>query len=346
MSFNCGRERLMLIPEITGAMEQIVSSQYDSVLANALLPLRAVYYPLGFPVELSTNSSAILAAAQQSWGLFKPKFSCPPLTLRLGVTENTAYSPDLPPAPVCRIQNNLMVNVADAYNFVVCDFHTGFSFGWVTQQTAESTLYLRYHILETAVLSMIGALCATPLHAACVAPFGHGMLLCGDSGAGKSSLAFAGARAGWTFISDDASYLPFDQKGRLVVGNCHKIRLRDSGVQLFPELEGRCVTPRATGKPSIEISTGDMPELRKSDSAVIEAIIFLNRRDVEIPELVPFSREAALSWFDQFPYPAIATHQAQKAVVHHLLDVEIFELRYTDLDWAVKRIETLSLTGR
>lgn len=336
----------MLTPDIARAMEQIEPSQYDSVLSNALLPLRARYYPLGFPVELSTNSSAVLAAAQQSWGLFQPRFSCPPLTLRLGVTENTADSPDLPPAPVCRMQNNLLANVADAYNFVVCDLHAGFSFGWVTQQTAESTLYLRYHILEAAVLAMVTALRAAPLHAACVAPFGHGMLLCGDSGAGKSSLAFAGARAGWTFISDDASYLPFDQENRMVVGNCHRIRLRDSGVQLFPELEGRPVTPRATGKPSIQISTGDMPELLKSDSAAIEAIIFLNRRDVETPELVPFSREAALSWFDQFLYSTIATHQTQKAVVHRLLDVEIFELRYTDLDWAVERIETLALTGR
>jgi hypothetical protein len=239
-----------------------------------------------------------------------------------------------------------LANVADANNFVVCDLNAGFSFGWITQQTAESTLYLRYHILEATTLAMVAALRAAPLHAACVVPFGHGMLLCGDSGAGKSSLAFAGARSGWTFVSDDASYLPFDREDRMVVGNRHKIRLRDSGVQLFPELEGRPVTPRATGKPSIEIPTADMAELLKSNFATVESIIFLNRRDAETQGLVPFPRDVALSWFNQFLYPTTALHQVQKAAVHRLLDVEIFELRYTDLDWAIERLETLALTGK
>ena len=335
----------MLISKIVGAMEQNDTAQYDSVLANASLPMHSLYYPLGFPIEIYTNSAAVLAAAQDSWGMFSPRFSSAPLTLRIGVAETTGDSPSLPAAPVCRIQNNLLANVADALNFIVCDLNAGFSFGWITQQTAESTLYLRYHILEATTLAMVATLRAAPLHAACVAPFGHGMLLCGDSGAGKSSLAFAGARSGWTFVSDDASYLPFGREDRMVVGNCHKIRLRDSGVQLFPELEGRPVTPRATGKPSIEIPTADMPELLTSDSATVESIIFLNRRGVEAPGLIPFSREAALSWFNQFLYSNTALHHVQKAAVHRLLDVEIFELRYTDLDWAIERLETLAITG-
>lgn len=345
-STRSGRDMLMMIPDLVRAMEQIEPAQYDDVLAKISLPLCGVFHPLGFPLEIHTNSPAVLAAAQQSWGLFQPRFSCAPLTLRIGVTENTADSPDLPAAPVCRIENNLLANVADARNFVVSDLNAGFSFGWVTQQTAESSVYLRYYILEATVLSMVAGLRAAPLHAACVAPFGHGMLLCGDSGAGKSSLAFAGARTGWTFVSDDASYLPFDRKNRIVVGNCHKIRLRDSGVQLFPELEGRPVTPRAAGKPSIEIPTADMPELLLANSATVEFIIFLNRRDVKAPGLVPFSRKAASPWFNQSLFSTTASYDAQKAALHHLLDVEILELRYTDLDWAIDRLETLALTGK
>ena len=336
----------MLIPDIAGGMEQIETVHYDSARANALLPLHTLYYPLGFPVEIFTNSPAVLAAAQDSWGLFSPRFAGSPLTLRIEVTSDPAVSPTVPPATICKMHGNLMGIVADAYNFAISDLNAGCSVSWVTRQTAESTLYFRYHLLEAAALSMVAALRAAPLHAACVAPYGHGMLLCGDSGAGKSSLAFAGARAGWTFISDDASYLPFERDDRMVIGNCHKIRLRDSGVQLFPELEGRPVTPRAAGKPSIEIPTADMPELCKSDSATVESIIFLNRRGVETPGLVPFPREAALSWFNQFLYPTTACHRIQESVVHRLLHVEIFELRYTDLDWAIERLETLALTGR
>jgi len=336
----------MTIPNMLRSMEMIEPTEADPVLSNASLPLRALHFPLGFPLEIATNSPAVLAAAQQSWGSFRPMFSCPPLTLRIGVTRNTLDSPDIPPMPVCRIQENLLSNIADAHNFVVCNLNSGFSFGWVTQETAESSLYLKYHILEAAALSMVSALRAAPLHAACVVPFGHGMLLCGDSGAGKSSLSFAGARSGWTFVSDDASYLPFDRQDRMVLGNCHQIRLRDSGVQLFPELEGRLITPRATGKPSIEIPTADLPDFLTAESAIVKSVIFLNRRNVETPGLFPFSREAALSWFNQFPFKTTASYPAQEAAIRNLLDVEIYELRYTDLDWAIQRLETLALAGR
>ena len=326
------------------AISQAEIAGANPVLSNVELPLRATFFPLGFPVEIATNSAAVLAAAEQSWRLFRPQFDYAPLRFELGVAEDELETGDLPPAPVCRVRDHLLTNVADSRNFIACDLKHGFAFGWVTRATVDSPLYLRYHFLETAVLAMLTTLRATALHAACVAPYGRGMLLCGDSGAGKSSLAFAGARSGWTYISDDASYLPLDRKDRLVVGNSHQIRFRDSGVQLFPELEGRSITPRATGKPSIEVSTLEFPELITSDSARVEYIVFLNRRNAAIPGLHSFSRESALRWFLQAS--VLSAGAASEVAVQNLVGVELFELRYTDLDWAVERLEHLAATGR
>ncbi|WP_263366664.1 phosphoenolpyruvate carboxykinase (ATP) [Edaphobacter bradus] len=326
------------------ATEPLLPTAVDPILAKAGLPLRATFFPLGFPVEVATNSHAVLAAARESWGRFQRRSAHTPLTICLGVASDADASSSLPPAPVCRARGHLMSHIADAYNFIHCDLHTGFSFGWITPQTAESPLYLRYHLLECAALCMIAALRATPLHAACVTVSGHGMLFCGDSGAGKSSLAFAGARSGWTFTSDDSSYLLLDCD-RTIVGNCHQLRLRDSGTQLFPELEGRTVTPRATGKPSIEIPTAELPGFLTSESASIQSIVFLNRSNVRTPELVPYPWEKANAWFQQFPYDTASTRAAQQAALSHLLEVPIFELRYTGLDWAIDRLNTLALTG-
>jgi len=323
----------------------IEHSGSDSACSMTELPLRALYFPLGFPLEIHTNSSAVLAAADQSWSLFQAKFSYPPLTLRLGVAADVTDSPDVPPPPVCCFQGNLLSNIADAYNFVISDLNAGFSFGWITRQTSESALYLRYHILEAAALSMISGLRVIALHAACVAPSGHGMLLCGDSGAGKSTLAFAGARTGWTYVSDDASYLPFDREDRMVVGNCHQVRLRDSSVKLFPELEGRPITPRAAGKPSIEISTAELSMLTTADSATIKSIIFLNRHEAKAPGLFPLHKERALSWFDQAPLRNRTSFLAREAAIHRLADSETFELRYSNLNWAVDRLQTLAIAG-
>ncbi|MGC1363017.1 MAG: aldolase [Silvibacterium sp.] len=336
----------ILTQEVTRTTEEVGLADADPVLSNTALPLRALYFPLGFPLEIATNSQAVLAAAAQSWGLCRPRFSCPPLTLRLGVIGDRSDSLDIPPVPVCRIQKNLISTIADAHNFVITDLAAGFSFGSVTPQAAESALYLRYHFLEAATLCMVAALRAAPLHAACVIPSGRGMLLCGDSGAGKSTLAFAGARSGWTLVCDDSSYLPLDRTDRLVLGNCHQIRLRDSCVQLFPELEGRPVTPRASGKPSVELLTADFPDIRTANSATVEYVVFLNRQNAKTSKLVPFSRESAVSWFNQFSVKTTPSQSAQEAAIRHLLDVEIFELRYTDLDWAIERIQTLAITGR
>jgi len=335
----------MQSPDIDELAVRVQISDPDPLLADAGLPLRALYFPLGFPLEVHTNSSRICAAARASWQKFKPRFACPPLMLRIGV-DDSMDSIEMPLAPICRSQGGLLTGIADMQNFFVCNLDQGFSFGWVTPQTAKSTAYLRYHILEAAALSMVAGLLATPVHAACVAPLQCGMLLCGDSGAGKSSLAFAGARAGWTFVTDDASYLPLDHFDRTVIGNCHQFRLRESGVGLFPELEGRTITPRAAGKPSIEIATSEFPDITTSDSAVVEYVIFLNRQYDGPAGLYPFPKDRALEWFSQFPIKGIESYQTHLEMIQHLLNVDVLELRYTELDWAIERLNILAVTGR
>jgi hypothetical protein len=315
------------------------------VLSDIVMPYRSTFFPLGFPLEIITNSPDVLEAAEQSWGKFLCRFDAPPLLLRLGVTSHPQEYPSPPPAPLCRIQGHLLSHIADQYNFLSCDLNSGFAFGWVTEKTAKSVLYLRYHILEAAALSMLAATHASALHAACVTSHGLGMLLCGDSGAGKSSLAFAGARSGWAFTCDDASYLLFDRNVPLIAGNCYQFRLRDSGTQLFPELDGRPITPRAAGKPSLEIPTAELPDIVTSESAHVQVIIFLNRREVTSPKLVPFSKDQARSWFKQSHFIDIASTARHLAAINTLLEVPIYELQYTDLDWAIERLDRLAQQG-
>jgi hypothetical protein len=321
------------------------SVEGSSLVPQLELPLRSVYFPMGFPLEVFSNSATVMAAAADSWKQFRPKFADAPLKLRIQVEGDTKNS-SLPPRPVCSLQWNILLHVADAQNFIVCDLKDGRAFGSITQSVAHSPHYFRYYFLEAAALSMVTGLRAAPVHAACVSPFGSGMLLCGESGAGKSSLAYAGARAGWTYTCDDASYLPLNRYDRLVIGNHHQIRFRSRGIHLFPELAERSITPRAAGKPSIEVSTTQLPDLITSDSAMIEYIIFLNRHHPGEDALVPISKSSALPWFKKWCLIASAQSRAeQHAALEHLLDVPIYELRYRNLEWAIVRLEQLVTTG-
>lgn len=312
----------------------------DPLLCKVELPLRAVFYPLGFAFEIITNSQAVLDGAAESWPNANRREDGPAMQLRIGVADRAVGH--CPPAPMVRGQQHLLSIVADAHNQAICDLNAGFAFGWLTLDALEDPAYVRYHFLEAVALVLIATSRATPIHAACVSRFGHGMLLCGPSGAGKSTLAYACARSGWTFTSDDSSYLKHPAHELRVVGNAHQVRFRPSARDLFPELRGRNITPRAEGKPSIEVPTADLPGIVTAEEAKISSIILLNRWPSAGAELLPLPAEAAQRYFRQsLQFPGKIQEQQAQAL-QSLSTPAVYELRYHDLQQAVYCLDLLA----
>jgi hypothetical protein len=319
---------------------EIHTSKLDPLLAEVDLPLRAVYHPLGFSVEIITNSRAVLEAAQESWGHFRKVFSEPPLRLRIGVVEGD--SKECPPPPTCRAWHHLLSLIADAQNFSVTDMRRGIAYVWLTQAAVNNRAYLRYHFIEGTTFTLLTPLYLTPIHGACVRLGQRGVLLCGDSGAGKSSLSYACARNGRTFLSDDSSSLVRKRSGRMVVGNPHQMRFRQSAVDLFPEFKDQRLTLRATGEFAIELQTAKLPEIRTTAESSIDFIVFLNRGRAESPGFWDFPKDQALEWFEQvICYGEKEMRESQKSSLRNLLDAEVFEMRYSDLDLAVTMLDAL-----
>src|SRR5208337_4505646 len=247
---------------------QLQISELDPLLSNFEMPLQSVFHPQGFSLEIATNSLAVLEAAEECWGHFRKTFSGPTLKLRIGVEGK---SKGCPPEPVLREQHNLRVRVADARNFAVTDLQQGFAFAWLTQTAVEQRSYFRPLFLEGIGWDLLVSSCMTPVHAACVKRRDHGFLFCGDSGAGKSTLAYACARSGWTYLSDDYCHLVRERKDRTLVGNPDQIRLRESTIGVFPELELYPRTPHED-EMVIELATSSMPEMQTALSCSIEYI--------------------------------------------------------------------------
>ena len=330
---------MVMIEDLEAVTEAKEEQLFDPYLYHAVMPYSAVYYPMGFPLKLVTNSQNVMRAAEESWGAFKPYFDIPTLRLNVGVLEDG--STECPAAPVFRAQQHLMVSTAEPGNFCVVDLAKGFSFAWLSAAAAAHTGYLRYHFLESAAMCHIANRYTAPIHGAYVELNRSGVLLCGDSGAGKSSLAFACARAGWTYITDDASFLVHGRNDRQVVGNCHTIRLRPSASELFPEVVGRPLTPRAAGKPSIEMATSTLPGIATANSADVDYVVYLNRAEGNPHELIEFPKEAARNYMYKHLCGMEELRRSQIASVERLLSAEVIELRYRDLDWAVDRLEQL-----
>ena len=322
---------------------QLQITKLDPLLCDFEMPLRAVYYPLGFSLEIATNSPEILSAAEESWGHFEEVFPGPTLQMRIGVVESKGRA--CPPEPVCREQQNLLARVADAENFSVSDMQQGFAFGWLTQAAVAHRPYLRWHFIEGMTWDLVGSCYVTSVHAACVQLGEHGILLCGDSGAGKSTLSYACARSGWTYLSDDSCCLVRGRNDRLVVGNPYQIRFRESVTGIFPELDQHHRTPH-NGEMAIEVATARIPEIKTTLRSSVDYIIFLNRGAFSEPELSPFPKDTALQWFEQILCCGVGEiRDAHKATLRNLLTAEILELRYNDLASAVELLEALVSDG-
>ncbi len=319
-------------------------SAEDPLLYDFELPLRATYHFMGFPIEIITNSSAVLAAAEESWGMFRKIYSESPIQIRIGVLPGS--TDECPPSPACRGQRNLLTQLANPENFMMLDTRQGFAFGWLTLAAVNNRAYLRYHFLEGTAWILLEALYLTSIHGACVELDGHGVLLCGDSGAGKSSLAYYCARNGWKFLSDDATCLVQKRAGRIVTGNAYQMRFRESAVDLFPELIHQRVTPRATGEMAIELPTAASREISIISECSVDSIVFLNRFDTLPCGLFRFSKEKAMRWFEQVVcYGEESVRETHLATLRKLLAAEFFELRYTQLDSALRLLEMLVRKG-
>jgi len=300
---------------------------------------------LGYPLLVESNAVEPLCIAAESWGAPHRFFEAPPLHLTIHVNKSD------PPVSEPAYQAS-----ADGFS-LVCDPSNRAEFSirahaaclHISRAVLDRPEWFRHQLLECLVLTALDTVYFVGLHAACVVPPGNrkpGVLLCGVSGSGKSTLAYACARAGWTYITDDGSYLVNNRTDRLVVGNFNQMRFRPSAVELFAELKGKEIMKRAqVGKPSIEMSTSALRNIEVSPTSHINHVVFLNWRNVRRQELVRFPTEVAKYSMLQVLYGMPSVQKIQRGMIDNLLDSGALELRYSDLDWAVDRLARLAEEG-
>lgn len=334
----------LTIREIEAACDASESLDFSrSEVEGPELSLKAVFYPYGFPAEVRTNSDLVLNLYEELWGRFEQQHDTEPIQCHVQLVESDSV--ECPPAPTYRLMQPLMICVADVDNYGVVDLEACRIKITISRAAVRYPLYAQYFLLGTPGCC-VATRYSTPVHAGCVALDGRGVLLCGDSGAGKSTLSYACARAGWTYVADDGSFLLNGGTERKVTGESYKVRFRPSAVELFPELEGLDITPRAAGKPSIELTTAPMIQFVRAQTTRVDFLVFLNRSAGGPPQLVPYRRDVARQFLRQTLYGTAETLAVQYAAIERLLAAEVFELRYSDLNWAVDRLQALVREGR
>ena len=315
----------------------------ETFLANLEFPLRARFYPLGFPLDLETNSESVMQAAREAWQGFCSRFTEAPVQLCLGAGGHD----ELPAVREPRVvsQAHIIASIRDPSTFMVCDLRGGFAVGWLSKKAADDRPFVRYRFLHAYAMNMLVHKFLAPVHAAFVAWDGQGVLLCGDSFAGKSTLAYACARSGWTYLGDDAAYLIRSRTDCMAVANPHYLHLREDAPTLFPELKDNAIAVRPNGKIGMEIPTAGLG-LTVSLGCPVAHIVFLRRAETGRVHLAPYARPAAMEWCEQYLcFGERHVIAEQKQTLRRLSGAGIWEMRYSGLDDAIACLQKLILGG-
>jgi hypothetical protein len=263
----------------------------DPLLYSHPLPVVATPYPSGFALELSTDSAELVALASGIWGEYPKLFDASPVRLRIAVSAESAAVEPRPSMP--RGQENLVSFIHGQDNFAIADMARGFGFGCLTSDVVRYPGYAVHHFLEPLVYLLLAAKHVTILHAACVALNNRAVLLAGDSGSGKTCLAYACARSGWTFLSGDTVQFARGLDDGMVIGRPFTIRFRENARELFPELKGYASRLGFNGKIDIEARAEDL-NITTSVRAHAGPVVFLNRSPhVACASLCPVAPEEA-----------------------------------------------------
>jgi hypothetical protein len=290
-------------------------------------------------MQLNSNSSEIIRAAEEQWADYPSLFDDRLIEVRVAVSddERAPCSNSL----IWRAQRHLLALEADRHNFAVCDVEKGFSFCWLVPATARNHDFFRSHFLDILINVTLWHTHLTRVHAACVARSGWGVLLCGPSGSGKSCLSYACARRGWTFVTDEVSSLVRGSTDRVVLGNPRYVHFRDTAATILPELNGRLAAPNSVGKFSVEVRTDEL-RIDTAFQSRVAAVVFLDRRPDDSPRLRPVSSADAFRGLESdlplFPQPQDDEH---RGALRRLVDTGAFELRYRDFDQAVAHLDAL-----
>ena len=215
------------------------SSLHDPLRWGTVRPFKKTYNPIGIVLIVTSNSERVLEAAEESFGPYGQVTDSIPAEISIDLCEDTVFhQPGAFPAPCFRALGHLFHISCGEGSFAIADLKSGRAVGFVAREIIEDGSYFRNVFLECLFYVMAVHYRVTPIHAAAVVHQKQGILIWGEPGAGKSTLAYACAKAGFQLVSDDVVHLQADPtSGHLIGwGRPWQIRLLPDAGDIFPEL--------------------------------------------------------------------------------------------------------------
>jgi hypothetical protein len=272
----------------------------DPVLLGEL-PNRIVHlHALGAPFRLETNDERIERVAVRAFGPLDPHCHAGDgVTLRLMVHDVPEEDGWRPVQPVLRGQGDYFYAAASRSSVVCGDTVRGFAFGFISNQQADHEEHLRSTMILSPFLWIATAKSLSAIHCACVSYNSTALMLRGRPNAGKTTLAYAALRSGFSLLCEDVAFAWGKPDGGLELrGMPWLLYLKPDAVNFFPELGNLEPIERYNGESKILIEVAEHFPDQHIESAPFGPTVFVERSPNGRNRLIPLEREDALKRYE------------------------------------------------
>src|ERR1700728_905562 len=185
---------------------------------------RARMHLLGAAFEFECGSAELRRLVDWAYaGLPQHKLSKAPPRIRVSIepAPRARRRAQADPAPIEMLSGaGMLCGTSSSSDFAVLsgDYRSGLIV--VSRDRLRFPYHTRYELIEFAVFTLASrAQGLAPLHAACVGWRGRGLLIAGDTGAGKSTLTLHCMLNGFDFVSEDSVFVHPETLRATGVGN-------------------------------------------------------------------------------------------------------------------------------
>jgi hypothetical protein len=292
-------------------------------------------YLLGALIRFESNSVRLLQLVDQAFaGLPRHRLSAatPQLRIRLQLVAGRGRKPAAEPPPLRTHSGpQFLCGVMDESNLAVISPAQGSALVVISRDMLRHPYHVRYELIEFAVYVLAArAQGLMPLHAAAVGYRGRGLLLMGDSGAGKSTMALHCVLQGLEIVSEDGVFVT---PALLATGSASFLHLRSSGLRLLQSRQGlrrirrSPIIRRRSGEKKFEVDLRTSGYRLAAAALKIQAVVFLSKRSASDQRLLLPVAASELAQRLAVHQPYAASQQGWHKFVRNLAGVRAFELR-------------------
>ena len=295
------------------------------------LPLGARYFVAGSIWDLKSNSHEILQAMRETFDQAENGRQAD-LNLRFHVDYTLNDAPCWS-KPHFRALEHLYYATYGPCDSMLVDQLSRRVIGSFSPAMVCDLLYWKQTILPVLLGIASASIGVTPVHCACVVKGESGLLLAGESGAGKSTTALSLSRNGFSYLSDDCTYLSRTGTRVRAWGLRTPVKLLPDAVSYFPELVALDPILSLNGEWALNVDPTEISNAERCLSCAPRWLVFLERK-VDSPTVIePLSSQEAASRLsadlEAMPPILFDQYEFQLETINHLVDRECWVVRHS-----------------